>query len=169
MDELARPARRVATMALLLVLLGGCTTAAVAAFLLHSKSVEELCDQQYLQLYRSSFLLYVVGGAFVVSFASIVAILALPIRRLLQFAIATGTLVGLCCGAITFSVLFIVSAFPAVGPVPICYACRPWWSAGNWVFALCILGLSGVLGAWAFLDRVAWIQMRRQQRASTRA
>jgi hypothetical protein len=131
--------------------------------------VGEICDQEYLQLYRSSFLLYVVGGASVVSFASILAILALPIGRLLQFAIATGTLVGLGCGAITFSLIFIVSAFRAVGPVPMCYFCRPWWSVGNGVAALCILGFSGVFAAGVFLDHVSWIQMRRLQRASTRA
>ena len=169
MDDSQRPPRRVAATALLLVLLGFCTTPAVAAFLLHSRAVEKACDQQYLQLYRSSFLLYVVGGASVVSFASILAILALPIRRLLQFAVATGTLVGLGCGAISFSLIFIVSAFPAVSPVAICYACRPWWSVGNCVAALCILGFSGVFAAWAFLDHVSWIQMRRLQRASTRA
>ncbi len=169
MDGTPCTVARVSTVALLLALAATCTTAAGAALLLYSSFVDECCDQDYISLYRSSFLWYVAGTGGALSLVSVVAIMALPIRRLTQFAIASGTIVGLGCAAICFSFLFTLSAFPAVGQVPSCYLFQPWWRARNCILVLCVLGVSGGFTAWTVIDTALWIQAHRLLRRKNSA
>lgn len=47
-----------------------------------------------------------------------------------------GAIVGTIMGCLWFAACVGIAHLPAVSPVSLCWTCRPWWKADNWVASL---------------------------------
>lgn len=141
-------------MALVLMLALALTAASIALCVVQREAVQSVCDPDYIRYYRPSFVITMTASGSVVGLVTAVVFYACRLQKRTKVAIVVGTIGGVACGVFAFSLVFIVSAFPAISPVSLCYAFRPWWRPLGWVLflsavAICTAGFVGAtLSLW---------------------